>query len=113
LPFHVDVGIQTSTPINDVLVGVSVAATRQNAGRLVSGPEPGGVNVPARYRLRGDVDRAGRQSRRQAFARSGGNGGGVRQDDGQQECDWRDEKRRTRHTDSFDGEGALRATGTV
>ena len=48
LPFHVVVGIHTSTPISEVLVGVSVAATRQNAGRLVSGViDPGGVKLPA------------------------------------------------------------------
>src|SRR2546426_2666932 len=47
LPFHVVAGIQTSTPIAEVLVGASVAATRQNAGRLSSVPEPGGVKLPA------------------------------------------------------------------
>src|SRR5207249_7710223 len=46
-------GVQTcalpisSTPIAEVLVGASVAATRQNAGRLSSVPEPGGVKLPA------------------------------------------------------------------
>src|SRR3989442_10567576 len=47
LPFHVVAGIQTSTPIAEVLVGASVAATRQNAGRLSSVPDPGGVKLPA------------------------------------------------------------------
>src|SRR5213594_1719698 len=49
LPFHVVAGIQTSTPIAEVPVGASVAATRQNAGRFISvGGDPGtGVKVPA------------------------------------------------------------------
>ena len=37
-----------STPIAEVLVGASVAATRQNAGRFVSAViDPGGVKLPA------------------------------------------------------------------
>jgi len=53
LPFHAEVGNQTSILISESLVGVSVAATRQNAGRSVNGfgPRParplgGGANDP-------------------------------------------------------------------
>src|SRR6266576_4660348 len=36
-PFQPDAGIQTSTLMSESLVGLSVAATRQNAGRFLNG----------------------------------------------------------------------------
>src|SRR5580700_397109 len=53
LPFQPPPGIQTSILISESLVGFRVAATRQNAGRLLYtapafGPRPGGAgNAPA------------------------------------------------------------------
>src|SRR5262249_13764176 len=47
-PFHPLNGIHTSILISESLVGVRVAATRQNGGRFVKGCEaPGGRNDPA------------------------------------------------------------------
>src|SRR5580700_11100332 len=50
LPFQPDAGSQTSILISESLVGVSVAATRQNAGSAVKSPDSpwvSGVNAPA------------------------------------------------------------------
>src|SRR3979490_432122 len=50
LPFQPDAGSQTSILISESLVGVSVAATRQNAGSGVKSPDSpraSGVNAPA------------------------------------------------------------------
>src|SRR5579862_9730710 len=57
LPFHPDAGIQTSILISESLVGVAVAAIRQNAGRSLkfggrapgnpAGDPGGSVNSPA------------------------------------------------------------------
>src|SRR5437764_533242 len=47
-PFHAFNGIHTSILISESLVGVSVAATRQNGGRFINGWEaPGGTSDPA------------------------------------------------------------------
>src|SRR5216683_3085652 len=56
-PFHPEAGSHTSILMSESVVGASVAATRQNAGRLANGPGPtpgprparpaGGVNCPA------------------------------------------------------------------
>src|SRR5437773_1312296 len=55
-PFQPEAGIQTSILMSESLVGLSVAATRQNAGRLLNAspcaaPRPpsaaGGINEPA------------------------------------------------------------------
>src|SRR5712692_2277937 len=56
LPFQPDAGNHTSILMSESLVGVSVAATRQNSGNCANGFEPprpppalpaGGVNCPA------------------------------------------------------------------
>src|SRR6185503_10926157 len=53
LPFHPLAGSHTSTLMSESLVGVSVAATRQNSGRPLYGfgpraaAPPGGANCPA------------------------------------------------------------------
>src|SRR5688500_5275777 len=51
LPFQPDAGSQTSILMSDSGVGVSVAATRQNAGRSLNCAAPprppGAVNAPA------------------------------------------------------------------
>src|SRR5712691_9385043 len=52
LPFHPEVGSQTSILMSESLVGFSVAATRQNGGRLAYGdacapPRPGVIKPPA------------------------------------------------------------------
>jgi hypothetical protein len=48
LPFHAWLGIQTSILMSESRVGVSVAATRQNAGSFAKAgaapPRPGGGN---------------------------------------------------------------------
>ena len=44
--FQVVLGSQTSILMVESLIGVSVAVTRQKAGRPVSGGAPGGTNVP-------------------------------------------------------------------
>src|ERR1043166_7969025 len=44
--FQVALGSQTSILMVELLIGVSVAVTRQKAGRPVSGAAPGGTNVP-------------------------------------------------------------------
>src|SRR5262245_3700492 len=51
LPFQPDAGSQISTLMSESLVGISVAVTRQNAGRVAYGlappPRPGCTNAPA------------------------------------------------------------------
>src|SRR5215510_1497246 len=51
LPFQPDAGSQTSILMSESLVGVSVAVTRQNAGKFANGfvpPRPAGcVKAPA------------------------------------------------------------------
>src|SRR5258708_2896444 len=55
LPFQPAAGIQTSILMSESLVGLSVAVTRQNAGRFLNGavgsprppPPAGGVKAPA------------------------------------------------------------------
>jgi hypothetical protein len=46
-PFHPEAGIHTSIPISESLVGVSIAATRQNAGIFSNTSPLGAVKVPA------------------------------------------------------------------
>ena len=47
-PFHVEVGIQTSKPRSESLVGWMRPATRQNSGKPASAAVlPGGVKLPA------------------------------------------------------------------
>src|SRR5215510_1130495 len=51
LPFHAEAGSQTSILMSESEEGLSVAATRQNAGNWLNccaaGPVPGGLNPPA------------------------------------------------------------------
>jgi hypothetical protein len=47
LPFHPALGIQSSKPMFESLVGLITPATRQNAGKPGIGAPVGGANVPA------------------------------------------------------------------
>src|SRR5437879_5522980 len=54
LPFQPDAGSHTSVLMSESLLGVNVAVTRQNAGKLANGfafaprpAPPGGTNAPA------------------------------------------------------------------
>ena len=85
LPFHPEMGSQTSILMSESLEGLNVAATRQNAGSLLYGKTPaaadplgpGGVNSPAatlcaegdrrvRLRKRGQALAGSRDCRRPA-----------------------------------------------